>query len=105
MHENDFEIKEDYVQGGAVRYTVKGRVNSITAPVLKNKLEEAIHGEQVNIILNMSQVEYLSSNGISAILNTYKQAQNAGGKFGIEQPSEIVKNVLGMTALDKMLIV
>lgn len=105
MKENDFEINEDRVQGGAVRYTVIGRVNTINAPALKNKLEEAIQDEELNIILNMSQVKYLSSNGISAILNIYKQAENAGGKFGIERPSEVVKNVLGMTALDKMLIV
>ena len=106
MTDNGFVITNELVEGGAVRFSVKGRVNSITAPVLKYKLEEAIqHGERVNLILNMMQVEYLSSNGISTILSVYKQAEEAGGKFGIEQPSEVVRNVLGMTALDKMLIV
>ena len=105
MKEKDFIITKDRIRGDAVRFTVKGRVNSINAPVLKHMLEEALRDEHVNLILNMSQVEYLSSIGISVILSIYKKAHEAGGKLGIELPSEVVKNVLGMTALDTMLSV
>jgi len=105
MKMKDFVITEDKIQGGATRITVKGRVDYNNAPVLKHKLEEAINNEHFNIVLNMSQVAYLSSIGISAILSIYKHIEEVGGKFGIEQPSEVVRNVLGITALDKMLMV
>jgi anti-sigma B factor antagonist len=105
MKNSDFVITKDKIQGNITRFTVKGRVNSVTAPLLKYEMEEAIENKQIDLVLNMSQVEYLSSNGISIILNIYKQAEKLGGKFRIERPSEIVKNVLGITALDKMLMV
>jgi anti-sigma B factor antagonist len=105
MKKEEFAITKDKLQGGITRYTAKGRVNSINAPKLKYMLEEAIDDEQIDIVLNMSQVEYLSSIGISAILSVYKQAEEAGSIFRIEQPSEVVRNVLGITALDKMLMV
>jgi anti-sigma B factor antagonist len=105
MKKEEFEITKDKVQGGITRFTVKGRVNSVNAPMLKNRLEEAIDNEEVDIVLNLAQVAYLSSIGISVILNIYKHAEEAGGKLRIELPSENVRNVLGIAALDKMLIV
>jgi anti-sigma B factor antagonist len=105
MKEENFVITKDRVQGGIIRFSVKGRVNATNSPVLKNKLEEAINDEHINIFLNMSQVDYLSSIGISAILSVYKRIEEVGGNFGIEQPSEVVRNVLGITALERMLVV
>jgi len=105
MKKEEFEITKDKVQGGITRFTIKGRVNSVTAPMLKQRLDEAISNEDIDIVLNMAQVIYLSSIGISVILNTYKYAEEVGGKLRIEMPSENVRNVLGITALDKMLMV
>jgi anti-sigma B factor antagonist len=105
MQENDFIITEDRVEGGSVRFTVKGRLNSSNAPALEQKLEEALSNGNVNIILNMSQVLYMSSIGIRVILKIFKQTEELGGKFRIERPAEIVRNVLGMVALDEMMLV
>ena len=100
-----FEItKEEDQELGATRYTVKGRVNSKSSAELKNKLEDAVRRGEKYIVLNMREVGYLSSDGIRAILGTHKEAAKAGGKFGIENPSEMVRNVLGMVALNDLLI-
>ena len=86
------------------RFTIKGRINSVNAPAIQLKLDEALKDGEKDIVLNMKQVEFLSSAGIRVILKTHKDAIRAGGSFGVEQPSENVRNVLGMTALDMMLI-
>ena len=105
MKEEKFEItKEVDEKQGVTRFYVVGRVNSKTSPALQSRLEIAVKSEEVNIILNMAQVEYLSSDGIRTILNTYKQAEKAGGKFRIESPSEMVRNVIGMVALKDLLV-
>jgi len=93
--------KED---DGIYRLIAKGRIDSKSADTLLFKLENAINGGQKAIILNMAQVEYLSSVGIRVILKSYKQAMEKDGTFKIERPSEIVKNVLGMLALKEMLV-
>ena len=105
MKEEALEVTEENDKDtGVANFVLKGRVDSFSSDVLNFKLERALKEEYKNLILNMSQVEYLSSAGIRVILNTYKNAKKAGGKLGIESPSQSVRNVLGMTALDEMLI-
>ncbi|MCL1958562.1 MAG: STAS domain-containing protein [Spirochaetes bacterium] len=103
MKDENLEVTEE-IKDGICRFVAKGRVDANSADVLLYKLETALKDGQKTIILNMTQVEYLSSIGIRVILKTYKQASEAGGKFHIERPSEIVKNVLGMTALKELLV-
>ncbi|MCL2069540.1 MAG: STAS domain-containing protein [Treponema sp.] len=103
MNKDEFDINKEKGPNYA-KFTLKGRVNSINVPMLQHKLDEALRDGEINIVLNMAWVEYLSSAGIRVILKTHKDAARAGGSFGIEYPSENVRNVLGMAALDEMLI-
>jgi anti-anti-sigma factor len=103
MKDEDLEITKEQSHG-AVKFILKGRVNAASADSLEYKLETALNEGQTNLIVNMSQVEYLSSVGIRVILKIYKKAAEGGGKFSVERPSENVKNVLGMVALKEMLV-
>ena len=102
MSEKKFTATREKTPDG-VRFIVKGWLDSSYADELQLKLEEALKDGQINIILNMSDVEYLCSNGIRVILKTYKDAKEASGKLRIEEPSESVRKILTLTALDKML--
>jgi len=112
MGKGDGEVKDEALEvteemdkdTGVVNFVLKGRVDSFSSDVLNFKLERALKEEYKSLVLNMAQVEYLSSAGIRVILNNFKNAKKAGGKLGIESPSQSVRNVLGMTALDEMLI-
>jgi len=97
-------ILTENIDEGVYRITAKGRIDANNADSLLFKLENALKDGHKTIILNMSNVEYLSSIGIRVILKIFKQAAEAGGTFNVERPSEIVKNVLGMVALKEMLI-
>jgi anti-anti-sigma factor len=100
----NLEIKKEESREN-VKLTIKGRIDSINAETLQTKLEEIINSKKSNIVLNFSEVEYLCSTGIRAILKAYKNARDSGGKVGIERPSEIVKRVLDVTSLSDMLII
>ncbi|MDR2731206.1 MAG: STAS domain-containing protein [Treponema sp.] len=103
MKDDELEIREDK-SPGVSKFILKGRVNAANADVLLGRLETALKEERKNIVVNMSQVEFLSSIGIRVILKIYKQAAETGGKFNIERPSENVRNVLGMVALKELLV-
>jgi len=103
MKKEELEISMEKIPGG-VKFILKGFITSYYAEALQNKLDEAMKDGEVNIILNMVFVEYLCSTGIKVLLKTFKAAKEAGGKLSIESPSERVRNVLGMVALDEMLI-
>ncbi|MCL2208711.1 MAG: STAS domain-containing protein [Treponema sp.] len=103
MKSDVLEITEDKSEG-KYRLHAKGRVDSNSADLLLYKLENVIKENHNNIILDMSQIEYLSSIGIRVILKIFKQVTQEGGSFNIEHPSNIVRNVLGMVALKEMLV-
>jgi anti-anti-sigma factor len=103
MENEELEITEEK-SPGAARFVLKGRVNASNVDNLLGRLEAALNKECKNIVVNMSQVEYLSSIGIKVILKIYKDAKETGGKFSVESPSEIVKNVLNMVALDELVV-
>ena len=103
MIDENLQITQS-IDDGICTFSAKGRIDSNSADFLLVKLENALNEGQKVIILNMSQIEYLSSIGIRVILKVYKQAVEAGGAFNISCPSEIVKNVLGMVALQEMLV-
>ena len=101
---DELEVIMKSGEPGIAKFIVRGRINATNASTLDQKLETSINDGATHILMNMSQVDYLSSSGIRIILKIYKQLNELGGKFNIEFPSEHVKNVLGLVALDKMLI-
>jgi anti-anti-sigma factor len=104
MNDNVLEITNEINEKGICRFFAKGRIDSNNADLLLAELEKALQEGQKAIVLNMSRVEYLSSIGIRVILKIFKQASEMEGKFNIERPSNIVKNVLGMLALKELLV-
>ena len=86
------------------RYILNGRISSAESNALQHELEEAMRAGSVNFVLNMRQISYLCSAGIRVLLMMYKRTKEQKGSFYVESPSENVINVLGMTALDEMLL-
>jgi anti-anti-sigma factor len=87
-----------------VRYKMEGRINTTSAEILDKEMNEALTSYYDPIILNMSEITLLTSVGIRIILKTYKQCEAANRKFCIERPSQQVTNVLGLSALEQMLV-
>ncbi len=56
---------------------------------------------QSKIILDLTEVEYMSSAGLRVLLNLYKQANNQGGKIILIGLSEDVKDVMEVTGFLK----
>ena len=99
----NFVITQETTTSG-IKFTIQGRLDSTNAVELDQKLQSIKYNEHTSIVLNMLRVEYLCSTGIRIILKNYKAIKAAGGTFGIEHPSEWVRNVLGLVALNEMLI-
>ena len=103
MCKDDFSVTEEKIDPKSCRFVLQGRITSVTSNILNRKLEEASK-DYKRIILNMQKVLFLSSGGIRILLMYYKIMKNSGGSFCIESPSENVRNVLGMVALNEMLL-
>lgn len=97
------EITEQSL-GAALEVRVKGRLDSSWADPLASRLEELIRGGRHQIILNLSEVTYLSSAGIRVLIIFYKQLQSIQGSFIVSNPSEPVKTVLELAELSALLL-
>lgn len=59
----------------------KGRIDSTTAPALGEKLSGALGSPQARLVLDLKQLEYISSAGFRVLLLAAKRAEAAGSKF------------------------
>jgi anti-anti-sigma factor len=101
---NEFSVTVDKTYTPARRLILRGRITIVNADILHHKLSEDFRKGYTHFVLNMRQVSMLTSSGIRTLLAFYKKAKQCGGSFYVQDPSENVINVLGMTALDEMLI-
>lgn len=99
-----FLFVEEEPQGTTRRFVLQGRVSVNEASVIESKLERTVQEDCKRIIINMSLVDFFSSAGIRVILAMYKKLKKMDGELKIENPSDNVKNVIGMVALDELLL-
>lgn len=80
-----------------------GRLDSENSPSFEKAVEEAVGRGDKNIIIDMSDVNYMSSRGLRAFLTAAKCAQAAGGKLVACSSQEAVQKVFDMTGVATIL--
>ena len=82
---------------------IAGRLNTITAPVLDKTIQEDI-GDTKNLILDMKNLEYISSAGLRVLLGAQKKMQKIGAMKVVNVCQEVME-VLEMTGFADMLVI
>jgi anti-anti-sigma factor len=100
----EFSFTQEERNGTTRRFTLKGQVRLNESAEIERKLNDAISAGCTRVIINMRMVTIFTSAGIRVILAAYKKLKKAGGELKIESPSENVRNVIGMVALDELLM-
>jgi anti-anti-sigma factor len=78
---------------------VSGRVDSATAPDLENSLKKLVEAEKTQIVLDLKNVEYMSSAGLRAMVSTLKAVKRVNGDLRLASPSPRVEEVLRLAGL------
>lgn len=92
------EIATNEVKGVNV-VKVTGRVDSATAPDLENALKQLVESSKTQIVLDLTDVEYMSSAGLRAMVSTLKSVKRASGDLRLASPSPRVAEVLRLAGL------
>ena len=79
--------------------SVSGRVDSSTAPELESQLTQVVDGGQHHIVLDLKDVEYMSSAGLRAMVSTLKKVKRVNGDLRLANPSARVEEVLRLAGL------
>ena len=78
---------------------VAGRVDSATAPELENELKNFVEADKTQIVLDLKDVEYMSSAGLRAMVSTLKAVKRVNGDLRLASPSPRVEEVLRLAGL------
>lgn len=81
---------------------VKGRVDSETASELDNALSQLLSDQRNKIVLNLNEVEFLSSAGLRAMVKALKGAQSRGGDVRLASVSEPIAGILLTVGMNQM---
>ena len=84
-------------------FEISGEIDISNAPQLKRDLESAYLQKPTDIIVNISNLAYIDSTGLGAIISVYGKMKSSGNRIVLTEPKDNVKKLLSITSLDKVL--
>jgi anti-sigma B factor antagonist len=92
------------VSGSTVVLVLSGRLTAGSgADSLRDAIRQAIAEGGTNLLLNMADVAFMDSAGLSAMVVGSEQVRNRGGQLRILNAQGPVRRVLQITRLDRVL--
>ena len=82
---------------------IEGRLDTLTAPDLEKELEPALDGV-TELILDLKDLEYISSAGLRVLLGL-AQIMEKQGDMKVTNPNEAVMDVFSVTGFDDILTI
>ncbi len=90
-------------ENGNVTIALAGRLDSVTAPELETKLDDAIKDAKT-LCFDLKDLEYISSPGLRVLLKAQK-AMNTQGKMTVKGVNEVVMEVFEVTGFTDILTI
>ena len=97
------EISRRYSRD-TVELSVAGRLDGYWSDHLASALDEEIRHGRHHVLLDLSEVVFLSSAGIGVLVKSYNDLDSIQGSLSIWKASERVRKVIEICGLDQMLL-
>ena len=94
-------INTEQTADGETTVFLGGRLDTITAPELEAGLSDTIPNTE-QLVLDLTDLEYVSSAGLRVLLKTHKEMSRKGG-LRLIHVSDEVKEILGITGFTNFL--
>jgi len=99
--EMQLEVQE-LTEKDACVVSVHGQVHLLEAKELEQRLAAILQDGRPNIILDMTDVNFIASDGLGVLIKIRGDARRAGGNLRIVEPPEPVLGVFRTTRLTKL---
>ncbi len=83
---------------------VTGRLDAEWAATLQKAIDQAVREGYHAVVLDLGQIAYLSSAGLSVLVNAHRQFQQIRGFFGVGREACPAQEIIQLTGLDKILL-
>jgi anti-sigma B factor antagonist len=95
-------IRHETTDGGHTVLFLNGRLDAAHAESLKNMLKQIIDGGSMPVVVDLADVPFIDSAGLSALVFGLKLARRAGGDLMLAGVQPQTLTVLSLTMLDKV---
>ena len=90
------DIKESKTDGVTV-LALSGRLDTLNYGVLEKKLQSMFDDQQIRIVLDCKDLDYVSSSGLRILLMYLKKANSTGGKLTLSQLSRNIREIFDIS--------
>jgi anti-sigma B factor antagonist len=90
-----FEVKRKEMKDVSILY-LKGYLDAHTAPEFEKALQELVDEDQVRIIVNLSELTYISSAGLGVFMGFIEDIRKKGGDIKLAELSDKVFRVFDL---------
>lgn len=80
-------------------FSLIGRLDTMTSPQLEDEINRSSFDNIETVILNMRELEYISSAGLRVIVMLYKKVTGFGGKLKLIGVNDMIMEILTMTGM------
>ena len=94
--------RRDLASGVAVLH-LEGRLNAVSTDALRKAVHDVVNGGTSQIAIDLSDVGFVDSSGLGALVSGLKETRRAGGDLRIAAANDQVRLVLQLTNLDRVL--
>src|SRR5215831_9524069 len=98
------EIQKDRV-GEACVVTASGRLDGIYSTNFANQVGELITGTNPKILIDFTDIDFVSSAGLRAVLLLMRKAKASGGAFALCGVNPQVREILDVSGMTDMFAV
>jgi stage II sporulation protein AA (anti-sigma F factor antagonist) len=89
--------------GKTLTASIEGRLDAVTSSDMEKQLNEAIGEEQLSVIVDLAQLEYISSAGLRVVLSLAKTVKASGETFVLCSLKDSVEQVFEISGFSGIL--
>jgi anti-sigma B factor antagonist len=95
-----FELTEDDVDDRTLVVAVRGEIHVSTAPGFSQRLGRAIGRGKMQVVLDLSEVAFIDSTGLSVLLSGLRDVSRRQGRLALAISNPTVLRLFEITGLD-----
>ena len=89
--------------GAVTVLTLSGRLDGVSAPTVEAHASQLVAGGVKRLVVDCSELSYISSAGLRVFIATAKQMQSLGGRCGFAALSPAARQIFQLSGLLELL--
>lgn len=95
-------IKKVRQEDGGTVVEMSGRFDAPVAPEVKSQLHERIAEGDINLVINLSEVDFIDSSGLGVFVSCLRRVASRGGDLRLAEVREELRSTFELTRLTRV---